>query len=150
MPHTLPLERKFWPKVAKSDGCWKWTQLSDKHGYGIISHNGSNLFAHRVSWMIHKGEIPKGMSVLHHCDNPNCVNPDHLFLGTQNDNMQDMITKGRHWSPFTAKRKLSDDAIRTIRKSFTKESVKRLASEYGVTEGTIYTVARGQLWRRVA
>lgn len=88
-------------KVDESTGCWVWNACKDTKGYGLFqmgqrptgSYKASA--AHRVSWQIHKGEIPKGMNVLHKCDNPPCVNPDHLFLGTQQDNTNDMIKKGR-------------------------------------------------------
>jgi hypothetical protein len=98
-----PLEDRFWEKVDKSGDCWLWTGARDQHGYGSLSvaHEGRErrrsvpVKASRVSWQIHNGPIPAGMWVLHRCDNPPCVRPDHLFLGTQLDNMRDASAKGR-------------------------------------------------------
>lgn len=97
MPST-PLAERFWSKVAKSDGCWQWTATLSTSGYGKIGvgpHGAGVLHAHRVSWELHFGPIPDGLWVLHHCDNRPCVRPDHLFLGTVIDNMQDAVGKGR-------------------------------------------------------
>ncbi len=92
-------EQRFWLKVKKTDMCWLWKgYLTRKNGYGKISFNKKDQVAHRVSWQLKNGDIPTGMSVLHKCDNPPCVNPDHLFLGTQRDNVLDMVRKKRHWA----------------------------------------------------
>ncbi len=89
------LER-FWSRVRKSDGCWEWTGLVNESGYGRIYVYGRVDRAHRLSYRIHLGPIPKGMFVCHHCDNPPCCNPSHLFLGTHMDNMRDATAK-RRW-----------------------------------------------------
>lgn len=81
---------------TNEDGCWIWQSTIAWRGYGLYSMNRKRLAAHRASWIIHKGEIPDGLFVLHKCDVRTCVNPDHLFLGTQKDNMQDCIKKGRY------------------------------------------------------
>lgn len=93
--------KRFWAKVRKTDGCWEWTGSRDRKGYGRLSI-GSRLDgskrphgAHRIAWVLARGSIPNGLSVLHHCDNPRCVRPDHLWLGTIADNNRDMFAKGR-------------------------------------------------------
>lgn len=90
-----PLPVRFWAKVAKSDGCWEWTGPRLPRGYGVIRADGRQTYAHRVSWLLHFGPIPDRAFVLHHCDNPPCVNPAHLWVGSQADNVRDMIAKGR-------------------------------------------------------
>ena len=90
-----PTER-FWANVDKSDTCWEWTGYFHPYGYGVLYVEGKNILAHRLSWELENGSIPEGMQVLHHCDNPPCVRHDHLFLGTQADNIEDMCEKGRH------------------------------------------------------
>lgn len=96
-PH-LPVRERFnnaYMPVTES-GCWIWMLSLNADGYGSLCIDKMFKRAHRLSWELHKGEIPIGMSVLHKCDIPACVNPDHLFLGTQSDNMKDMYAKERH------------------------------------------------------
>jgi len=81
--------------IVSKSGCWEWQKALNPNGYGKAYFNGKLRQSHRISWILHRGKIPVGLFVLHHCDNPICVNPDHLFLGTQKDNMHDMIAKGR-------------------------------------------------------
>jgi len=89
----------FWKKVDKTshpNNCWIWIAAKDGRGYGFFTYHGKQIRSHRVSWIFKYGDIPDNLHVLHHCDNPSCVNPDHLFLGTRKDNMQDMIRKKRN------------------------------------------------------
>lgn len=95
----IPAERRFWAKTDRSGECWLWTGAKNPAGYGSFSMNGTNDMAHRTSWTLTYGPIPEGMFVCHHCDNPPCVRPDHLFLGTALDNMLDKVAKGRAKGP---------------------------------------------------
>lgn len=158
---------RFWAKVAKSDGCWEWTAAL-RNGYGVISaggHSGPALYAHRASWVLHFGPIPSGMHVLHHCDNPRCVRPGHLFLGTQRDNLVDMREKGRgrvptarsgsahHWfgrddrGERNPHARLTEDDVRAIRSS--GDGPTELSRRYGVSRAHIYAIRCGRAWAHV-
>ena len=144
---------RFWKRVdvKKPDECWKWTPPLDSYGYGVICNNYKILKAHRISWELHFGPITNGLHCLHKCDEPSCVNPNHLFLGTHTDNVRDMHKKGR--APDTAgvangNAKLNEDAVRNIRKYYAAGAVKKewLASVYGVHRITIHQIVSGQTW----
>lgn len=156
-----PIVERFWPKVARGDGCWEWTGHK-LEGYGRITEggdNGKDLAAHRVSWEIHCGPIPDGLCVCHHCDNPSCVRPDHLFLGTPQDNARDMASKGRaplqrhpHLYRGTAKGgcKLTEDAVREIRKLGETDMTQRaIARQFGVAPPVICTILKRTAWAHV-
>lgn len=93
------LVARFRARVRVSSECWEWTGGRYWDGYGHLRHMGRSLKAHRVAWELFCGPIPAGLSVLHRCDNPPCVRPDHLWLGTQSDNIKDMVNKGRNVAP---------------------------------------------------
>src|ERR1700733_6940291 len=97
MTWNASFEKRFWKKVNKTKTCWLWTASTLGHGYGQISCNssGNMIKAHRASYILAYGDIALGKSVLHKCDNPRCVNPKHLFLGTVQDNMKDRNNKNR-------------------------------------------------------
>jgi len=98
-PPKPPRGQTFWARVSRPDPCvcWEWQGGKKPDGYGSAGYEGKSDLAHRVAWKLTKGPIPKGMYICHSCDNPACCNPAHLFLGTQSDNMKDMIVKGRHY-----------------------------------------------------
>ena len=124
------------------DDCIEWDAAIFKSGYGQVRFRGVPWLAHRVAWTETFGEIPKGKHVLHKCDNKPCINTDHLFLGTQKENMADMRRKGREG------RKLRDDNVREIRSS--KDDGVTLAKKFGVHPTTVSLVRRGQTWKNVA
>ena len=99
--HRRPLVERFWEKVEKSDGCWLWTGAKITQRYGALNVDGVIDLAHRLMWKMAYGPIPDGLQVLHHCDNPPCVRPDHLFLGTQQHNVRDAIRKKRFTQNWT-------------------------------------------------
>lgn len=87
--------QRFWDSTNRETDCWEWTKTHDKDGYGWINIEKRKDRAHRIAWIIINGSIPAGMCVLHHCDNPPCINPAHLWLGTRRDNTHDRMAKGR-------------------------------------------------------
>lgn len=167
------VSERFWEKVSRSDsanGCWLWTANRDRKGYGKMGGGGRlgpTLAAHRVSWELHFGLIPNGLFVLHHCDNPPCVNPSHLFLGTMLDNNHDMWEKGRgmfgdrHGLRLHPERvargerqggaKLTENQVREIRQRYAAGglSMKQLADEYGVTFSPVQKIISGSGWRHL-
>jgi hypothetical protein len=137
-------------------GCLLWTGAIRDAGYGVIGaggRGGKSLGAHRVAWELHKGPIPDGLHCLHRCDNPRCVNVDHLFLGTNQDNIADRVRKGRSKAPIFrgedhAQAKLTDDDVRRIREDGRFQRV--IAAEYGVGQALISKVKRREAWQHVA
>lgn len=153
-----PLLERFekYAEVSEND-CWGWNAFINDDGYGIIYKDGKITRAHRVSYEIFIGIIPEGLSVLHKCDNPPCSNPQHLFLGTQKDNVIDMMKKGR--ANFKAvgrgednyKNILTESNVRKIRE-FQTQGIKRnaLAKQFGVSKSTINAIVSRQNWSWLA
>jgi hypothetical protein len=148
---------RFWAKVEKKGAteCWDWTGYKDDGGYGTFNVGGGMQFAHRVSWVIENGPIPAGthsgtMCVLHHCDNPACVNPDHLFLGTQQDNIDDMVEKGRsNTGVKNGQVVLSEEDVLKIRKIGKTVTLRVLADQFGVSFSAISLILRRETWRHI-
>jgi len=152
------LKGRFWSKVNKNttNGCWEWTASLDGKGYGQITiKKGLLKRAHRVAWELIRGSIPKGQLLCHRCDNKKCVNPDHLFLGTQRDNVQDMDSKGRrvntpHYGEQHGMAKLTNAQVKRI-KEFLAVGVEgvELASLFKISVSTISHIKRRRQWKTV-
>ena len=145
--------QRFWAKVAITDGCWSWTGARWKSGYGRIWYEGKLLAAHRVSYFLANGDIPPGMYVLHHCDCPPCVRPDHLFTGSATDNIADMVSKGRNHHDAGERahhRKLTALQVNNIRSRYATGLVTQasLAHEYGTTQANVSRIVLGRSWTR--
>lgn len=126
--------------VQSPSGCWLWQGIINWGGYGVFQLQGKQRSAHRISWTLYRGTIPKDSFVLHRCDVRNCVNPDHLFLGSQSDNMRDMVSKGRAKGTFekgerSRRAKLTDAQVAEVRAD--TGSQKALALRLGVSEQLI-------------
>ena len=140
-------EAFFEPRIERitESGCWIWVKAIGTYGYGHVWHHGGPKKAHRVAYEKFIGKIPDDMHVLHHCDVRSCVNPDHLFLGTNADNVSDRNSKGRQARGITHSRvKLTESQVLEIRKS--NLSPKRLSEKYPVTAPTIYNIKARRIW----
>lgn len=145
------LERRFCKKIVRlPSGCWDWKGCKLR-GYGRIGTVGRQTdLAHRVSWQLYRGVIPKGLYVLHRCDHPSCANPEHLFLGTQKINIDDMKRKGR--MPKGSARghsRLTDDLVYEIRLLHPRLSYRELSEQYGVSTSTIQAIVERRTWQHV-
>lgn len=155
------LEERFWAKVQRTenqDKCWLWLAGRDINGYGRIGtggHDGPTHLAHRVSYRLATGNEPGALFVCHSCDNPPCVNPRHLFLGTNTDNLRDASKKGLLRGIQAGERhpraKLTESDVRAIRDAVRNgRSVASLAREYGMSQSTLSRVWRGLRWSHIA
>lgn len=151
--HDASFQERYWQKVddRNDDGCWEWQAHVTKNGYGQIGFRGGIVTAHRAAWILTNGPIPDGLYVCHHCDDRKCCNPDHMFLGTFEDNMRDMVSKGRQNRPIGEKHPkaiLTWDKVREIRARYKAGNViqRDLAVEYGVSTPTIAGVVRNYTW----
>lgn len=169
-PRTIkPLTERFWSKVDKTshpNGCWIWTGSRGRRGYGnfaIIEGKGvmRSILAHRLSYELANGEFSDDLCVLHKCDNPPCVNPDHLFLGTRYDNVQDMRAKGRQryighpgssgaQGEHHGNSKLTNETVRHIRALHKNGlSYSKLATQFSVNKSTIERIVLRKSWTHI-
>lgn len=168
--NTRPITDRFWEKVKKTDGCWEWTGYRIPFGHGRMGIGGrgnGGILTHRLSWELHYGAIPDGLEVCHKCDNPPCVRPDHLFLGTHADNMHDMAVKGRsprgdqsgqHTHPenrprgeYNGTSKLTNEQVIEIRRCYAIGGIShsQLARTYHVNQSTICRLLTRKKWQHI-
>ena len=152
----IPVKDRFWTKVdiIEPNKCWLWKAGKDEEGYGRISVNGKARSAHRTSYELTYGLIELGKLVLHTCDNPSCVNPKHLYLGTDADNTRDKVNKKRHkWmsGEKNGKSKLTKKLVLELRqKHFSfKISTCELARQYNFSQSAIYKAIYKKTWKDV-
>jgi hypothetical protein len=163
-------EDRFWSKIAVGDACWLWLAGCDADGYGKFWLGDSNKVASRVAWELTHGTIPPGMEVCHDCpggDEPRCVRPSHLFLGTRQDNVADMVAKGRSLSAERSPSRqhperlargrehgrsvLDEDCVRAIRARRTNgDTHVALAEAFGISPATVSQIVLRKTWRHVA
>lgn len=147
-------KERFESRFTMSDGCWEWNANKTADGYGVLSIAGKAQYAHRVSYQLYIGEIPSGMCVCHRCDNPRCVNPAHLFLGTKADNNRDCKNKGRGVGVGRGSHgedngcsKLNKEQVIEIRALHSKGVTQsELSKEFGVTQAQISNIIRRYQW----
>lgn len=147
-----PLAERFWRHVIKNGAneCWMWNGACDSHGYGIIGSGGAGpiKLSHRLSFELHNGEIPHGACILHQCDNRQCVNPMHLFIGTNLDNVRDKLSKGRHPRGEASPRaKLTEANVRQILLS--GEPPTALAKRFNTDPSNIVNIRKRRSWKHV-
>jgi len=157
--HTVPLSDRFWPKVNKTESCWIWTASATTSGYGLIGlASGKMKLATHVSWFLRHGHWPK--FIRHSCDNPPCVNPDHLFEGNHKLNAQDRESKQRGRRPpdaFHARgesvnhAKLTADIVLQIRSLHSSAglSAAKLGAKFGVHENTVRDIINRKTWKHI-
>jgi len=149
----LSAEERFAKSVAKTDGCWLWKASKDKNGYGIFRGDLAGVMftrAHRFSYALHTGDLLVNMQALHTCDNPSCVNPDHLFSGTNADNMRDKVQKGRSRVPVGEQNGhaiLTERQVRRILKD--PRPYAEIAAQYNVAASTIGSIKQRYSWKHI-
>ena len=157
IPFPIPkeVEERFWPKVniKGAKECWPWVGQLTRGGYGRIKVGNRLVYATRVSLAISGVRVPTDKQACHHCDNPVCVNPEHLFLGTPDDNVQDCVRKGRqarlmgrHRGEGNPSAQLNEDQVKEILKMKGSVTPKRIAQKYGISRWAIYQILSGRKW----
>jgi hypothetical protein len=144
------MEERFWSKVSEPDanGCRNWLASLDHRGYGQFQLNYKMKKAHRIAYELIKGPIPEGLHILHSCDNPKCVNPEHLSTGTNNDNVKDKMNKNRQCKGIQhGKSKLTEAQVLEIRAS--DKTQQELANIYNLDQSTISYIKNNKLWKHL-
>lgn len=151
-PYSKGILDRFWSKVEKTDTCWLWTGATTKCGYGVLKiggRKGKPVYAHRLSLEIHSGKPLEAAHVVHRCDNPRCVNPAHLFPGTNQDNIADMVAKGRQArGEKSGSARLTAEQVGEIQAlSASGVGPTEISKQYGVHSNTVRSIVRGRTWQ---
>lgn len=148
MPYEPDIIERFISKLHKSNNCWLWLASKNTDGYGQFKINNKKHLAHRVSYEIYSGDITCGLMVLHSCDNPSCVNPKHLRLGTSKENTKDMITRNRKGSN---KKRINPNIACKIRKMYSSGnySQRQLANIFNTSPTNVRNIIKFNTWKRV-
>lgn len=134
---------RFWKNVDKTEeGCWLWTGTTTSKGYGYLKIGRKNMLAHRLSYMWNTGPIPDGLFILHRCDTPACIRPDHLYVGDNSRNTRDFFERG----PKGRRKKLTPEEVREIRRGKGTMTQTKIAQVFGVTPQTIGRILSGKRW----
>lgn len=150
--HGLTVAERFDAYVQKGIGCWLWTGSRDANGYGRLNIKNKPVLAHRLSWSIHRHEIGPEQHVLHRCDNPQCVRPEHLFLGDQVENNADKMAKKRHRYGVShgadhGGSKLTDEQVREIRASVGPSRI--IAEQFGISRRQVRDIRALKVWKHL-
>ena len=140
----------------QEDGCWMFLGPWTSHGYGHLSYDGQIFRAHRISYELHRGPVPEGKMVLHKCDHRYCINPEHLFIGTAQDNVNDMIAKcrdifGENFGENNGQAKLTEDEVLQIKRLLAdgQYKLKEIGGMFGVTDSAVKQIKYGKTWRHI-
>lgn len=147
--YSTAVVERFWSRVKKGDDCWLWRGARGKNGYGHLRYGGRPVYAHRFAWQLTNGPIPPGAVVRHECDTPLCVRPDHLRIGTQQDNVDDRQRRRRsaHFRGTHPRTKLTAADVRAMRGARSAgETYTAIAGRYGVDRATVGQICRGARW----
>jgi hypothetical protein len=145
-------KKRFLDRIQNKNGCWIWCGYVAKHGYGVTSYRSKTMLAHRLSWILFRGELEKDIDICHHCDNPKCVNPDHLFSGTAKDNVIDCFNKKRksHKGENHPGAKISEiDVMEIFQLRRIGWTHQKLADRFKIKQGTVSNILHRRLWKHV-
>lgn len=160
---------RFWSKVKKTKTCWEWIAYRNRLGYGVLNIRGKSTLAHRFVWFLTHGPFPREALICHHCDNPSCVNPNHLYQGTPRSNVQDCLSRGRHvapkgekhWTKQFGKRiargnsspvaRLTEAQVLAIRARYALgwKNKTRLGKEYKIDNSVITDILNREIWTHI-
>jgi HNH endonuclease len=152
---SLSMPQRFWSRAVEDEnGCWVWARGRHHDGYGAFFYEGQRVYAHRLAWQLARGEIPKGLLVLHRCDNPPCINPKHLFLGTRRDNALDRDKKGRNVTSSGEKNgsaKLSESDVVKILEGLSQGETRRaLARRFDISPSMVTNIYSRKNWKSIS